>query len=365
MNKKEIKNNLKKYGLEIIGDYSDLNNISVKDKYEYMYKIRYSNIVTLKQGVRPFHTSNPYTIFNIQLYLNKFNPSSIIVSNQYLNNTCYLDFKCGICEKIYKRPWYKMKECKYKICNECQKNINIKSQTKSFEEVFNIFKSHGYYILDNEYLNNNTPIECQDKYGYKYRISLQNLQKGKAPRMFSWKNNFEDCLHNLNMFIYNNDLKNKVLEINPNGKATFLCECGNAFTTNVYRFISEEKRRCDICTRKISGLELKVLNFLKENNVNFEYQYSYKDCKNKRLMPFDFYLNDYNVCIEVDGDQHFHCSFINEKEKALENLKKVKYNDKKKEKYCLDNNITLIRIPYWKIKNGKFKEILSQFINTG
>lgn len=37
----------------------------------------------------------------------------------------------------------------------------------------------------------------------------------------------------------------------------------------------------------------------------------------------------------------------------------------KKEEYCLNNGIGLIRIPYWKIKSGKFKEILSQFINTG
>lgn len=42
----------------------------------------------------------------------------------------------------------------------------------------------------------------------------------------------------------------------------------------------------------------------------------------------------------------------------------VQNNDNKKEQYCIDNNIGLIRIPYWKIKNEKFKESLSQFINT-
>ena len=365
MNKEEVKNNLKKHGLEIIDEYNNLNNIAVKDKNGYMYKIRYTNIVTLNQGVKPFHSANPYTTYNIQLYLNDFNPSSTIISKEYFGNTNYLYFKCNICGEEYKRAWYKMQECKYKVCNKCQRSITVKSQTKNFQDVINIFKSYGYYILDSKYIKNSMPMHCQDKDGYRYKISLQNLQKGRIPRMFSWANNFDDCYFNLNNFISKNNLNNRVLEVYHNGKAKFICGCGNEFITDVYRFISGEKRRCEKCTKKISGLELTVMNYLKDNNIKFEYQYSYSDCKNKKLMPFDFYLNDYNTCIEVDGDQHFHCAFINEKEKALKKLEQVKINDRKKEEYCLNNGIGLIRIPYWKIKNGKFKEILSQFINAG
>lgn len=47
------------------------------------------------------------------------------------------------------------------------------------------------------------------------------------------------------------------------------------------------------------------MEFLTENKINFEYQYSYPDLKNKKLLPFDFYLTDYNTCIEVDGDNIF------------------------------------------------------------
>ena len=364
MNKEEIKNNLKKYGLEIIDDYNNLNNIIVKDKNDYMYKIRYTNIVILNQGIKPFHSGNPYTTHNIQIYLNSFNPSSTIISKEYFGNTDYLYFKCGICGKEYKRAWYKMQECKYKVCNNCQRNITAKSQSKGFQDVVDIFKSHGYYILDSEYIKNSTPIHCQDKDGYRYKISLQNLQKGKTPRMFSWANNFDDCYFNLNNFILKNNLNNKVLEIYPSGKAKFTCSCGGEFITDVYRFISKGKRRCEKGTKKISGLELTVMDYLKENNIKFEYQYSYSDCKNKRLMPFDFYLSDYNTCIEVDGDQHFHYAFINDRKKAQENLKKVQKNDIKKEKYCSQHGINLIRIPYWEIRNGNFKKILSQFINT-
>lgn len=364
MNKIEIIRKLNERGLTIIEDFNDLNKIRVKDKNGYKYVIRYSNVITLNQGIVPFYKSNPYTIDNIQIYLNKFELSSMILSKEFVNNTDYLCFRCNLCGEEYQRPWYRMQECKYKLCNKCQRNLTIRSQSKSFEEVKNIFKEYGYNILDKEYIKNSTPIRCEDMNGYRYCISLQNLQKGRSPRMFSWKYNFEDCEFNLNNFIKNNNLKNKLIEVYRNKKAKFQCECGNSFVTDVFRFISGEKRRCEQCTKKMSGLELKVMEFLTENKINFEYQYSYPDLKNKKLLPFDFYLTDYNTCIEVDGDQHFHCAFINDKERARENLKMVQNNDNKKEQYCIDNNIGLIRIPYWKIKNEKFKEILSQFINT-
>lgn len=361
---KDVEIELKKYGFNILEKYKDKKHIHVIDNNGYKYVIQFYNIVGLKQNASPFHVSNPYTIENIQTYLNNYNPSSIVISDRYLGNTKYLDLKCGICGDIYKKPWYKLKECKYKVCNKCQKKITSKTQAKSLDEVSNIFKKYGYYILDNIYINNSTPIECKDKEGYRYKVSLQNLKKGKNPRIFSFYSNFEDCVYNINRFINRNGLNNKLVEVYKNGKAKFLCSCGEEFETEVFRFISGQKRRCNKCMKKISGLELEVMNFLKENNINFEYQYYYNNCRNKRCMPFDFYLNDYNTCIEVDGDQHFHCAFTNEKGKALENLKKTQENDKKKTQYCFDNNINLIRIPYWNIKNGKFKKILSQFINT-
>ena len=38
--------------------------------------------------------------------------------------------------------------------------------------------------------------------------------------------------------------------------------------------------------------------FLIKNNINFIPQYTFQNCRNKKLLPFDFYLPDYNICIE-------------------------------------------------------------------
>lgn len=41
------------------------------------------NVITLNQGIAPFYKSNPYTIDNIQIYLNKFELSSMILSKEF------------------------------------------------------------------------------------------------------------------------------------------------------------------------------------------------------------------------------------------------------------------------------------------
>lgn len=117
---------------------------------------------------------------------------------------------------------------------------------------------------------------------------------------------------------------------------------------------------CPKC--KSSKGERKIENWLRQNNVLFETQYKFIDCKNIFLLPFDFYLPEYNVCIEFDGRQHY--EVVNRSKnliKNIENYNKLKVNDKIKDEYCFNNNIHLLRIPYFNIKTIEF--ILSNYFN--
>ncbi len=83
--------------------------------------------------------------------------------------------------------------------------------------------------------------------------------------------------------------------------------------------------------------------FLIKNNLDYTHQHKFDECKNINKLSFDFYLPDYNICIEYDGEQHFtSIEFFGGKE-GLKNRIKL---DKIKTKYCNDNNIKLIRIKY-------------------
>jgi formylmethanofuran dehydrogenase subunit E/very-short-patch-repair endonuclease len=78
-------------------------------------------------------------------------------------------------------------------------------------------------------------------------------------------------------------------------------------------------------------------------NINFDTQKRFSDCKNKIALPFDFYLSDYNICIEFDGTHHYE---IKRTHGGFDRLIQQRENDKIKTKYCNDNNITLYRIKY-------------------
>ena len=72
----------------------------------------------------------------------------------------------------------------------------------------------------------------------------------------------------------------------------------------------------------------------------FNYRFSDDYIKNK---PYDFYIPSLNLCIEYDGQQHYHMQF----DYSLLDLMNRKYIDDFKSEYCFTNDINLIRIPYW------------------
>lgn len=65
--------------------------------------------------------------------------------------------------------------------------------------------------------------------------------------------------------------------------------------------------------------------------------------KTKAKLRLDFYLPEYNVAIEYDGSHH-HTSKSKYHNGCVKSFIKQKYLDNIKDKYCKDNNITLIRL---------------------
>lgn len=115
-----------------------------------------------------------------------------------------------------------------------------------------------------------------------------------------------------------------------------------------------------MCNKKEKSKGEKVISeFLNNNNLQFSKEYTFEDCKGKRrVLPFDFYLPKYNICIEFDGKQHYKLDSFNHR---LSDLMDRKYIDNIKTNYCKMNSIKLIRIPYWEIDN--IEEILNRKIN--
>ena len=114
-------------------------------------------------------------------------------------------------------------------------------------------------------------------------------------------------------------------------------------------------QRCPNCKNSLG--EEKIRIFLKKNNIQFIPQYKFEKCKNKTYLPFDFYLPLYNLCIEYDGELHYKEVKLFGGKEGLENRKQL---DKIKTNFCLANNITLLRIPYYEYNN--IEKTLTQWI---
>ena len=108
---------------------------------------------------------------------------------------------------------------------------------------------------------------------------------------------------------------------------------------------------------KTSSYEEKIIQLLKQANIKFQREKTFSDLKGGSFR-YDFYLPALNICIEVDGEQHF--KQVNRFQKTRTDLLKQKEHDRIKNSYCLAHNIPLYRIPYWEIKNLTITPLLFQ-----
>ena len=123
------------------------------------------------------------------------------------------------------------------------------------------------------------------------------------------------------------------------------------------QFPRDHLKGCGCPKCNYSKGESNIFKILDDSKHNFFTQHKFKDCKNKTQLKFDFYLPELNICIEFDGIQHFE---PREKFGGKNSFLKVKENDNIKNRYCLDNNIPLLRIKY---TDKNLDEILFNFIN--
>jgi len=144
----------------------------------------------------------------------------------------------------------------------------------------------------------------------------------------------------------------KVVYEKINKKVTIICPEHGEFEQTPNDHISN-KNGCPIC-RESKG-EREIAKWLDTHKIHYNRQHKFSDCRDIRPLPFDFYLPEYNVCIEYDGEQHFkEVSVFNNKNN---NLALIKKRDKIKTLYCdQKENPNLIRVKFNEL--NKIDELL-------
>lgn len=139
----------------------------------------------------------------------------------------------------------------------------------------------------------------------------------------------------------------------------WMCQCENGHYHEILSSNFGKTLTCPFCTGESSG-ERKVRITLEQLKIEYKQQYSFSECKRINLLKFDFYLPDYNCCVEYDGEQHFEPSNFFGGEEAF---KERQERDEIKNQFCREQNIRLIRIPYWDFNKINEDYILERLEN--
>lgn len=303
--------------------------------------------------------NNPFTFDNLKLYFDSNNLDSELLKIFYIKNQLYLQIKCS-CGKLYqvslnnfmRKNQYVCPSCGRKRSSEKHKKIDkvIKELDRKNLKMIGDYTGikYSYYFLTEE--------------GYYIKSVACNLSTNKKDQIFSTKNDYS--YYNMIHFLEINSPGVKLLDNSYQGTKysyNFLCKCGKKFKLGWQYVCSIKKIRCPSCSKFQSSFEFKMEQYLIDNNIKYEKQKSFNECRDKLKLPFDFYLPEYKTIIEVDGEQHYlpvrFSSKISEEE-ALIRLDKTKTHDKIKNEYCKNNKIKIIRIPYWMIKDGSYTFLL-------
>ena len=141
------------------------------------------------------------------------------------------------------------------------------------------------------------------------------------------------------------------------------CDCGNIIQVVGNNLQNGHTQSCGCLNSK--GEE-KISRILRENNIIFEKEKIFENfiSDKKGYYRFDFYVNN-QYLIEYDGIQHY---MHNTGWNTQELVKMTQRRDNLKNKWCKENNIPLIRIPYTHFDNLQLEDLLletSKFIFIG
>jgi very-short-patch-repair endonuclease/DNA-directed RNA polymerase subunit RPC12/RpoP len=257
----------------------------------------------------------------------------------------------------------------YSVCFQ-NKVITDKLKGTSVKEMCSDHNISVYTLYKILHMNNKMPIPIQATKSIGFvegvehkNVSLNNNHSQERPAS-AWKYNSDrhikikhTCLNCTKEFYardrgYRTKFCSKKcgsLYKTLNNSTVLLCDnCGDEF------IIKNSQAKIYIHCKECRKLKLRLptsknarhvgewleCEFKVEKEKQFDWFYS--EDKKKGRFKLDYFLSDYNIGIEYDGEQHFKPSFTSK----WESVDKVQYRDRLKDRLCAEHGIKIIRFKY-------------------
>lgn len=293
-----------------------------------------------KRGKKLLSTNHKFIEKAKKVHGDKYDYSNVV----YENAKTKVRISCPKHGNFYQLPSSHLAGKTCKKCADEMRNINNTKTNDEFIEKSKIIHKNKYCYDKVDYLNakTNVRIICE-KHG-EFLCTPNNHLRGKGcPKCVGKNKTTEEWILDAKQIHGDKYNYSKVDYKKCDTKVCIHCpEHGDFWQVAQYHLSGNG---CPIC--KQSRLENEVLSILKKLNVKYEFQYKPLFLKNgKGQQSLDFYLIDYKIGIECQGEQHFKpIDFAGKGEKWMNQLfEKNKKNDDRKLKKCLANDIKIIYI---------------------
>lgn len=279
------------------------------------------------------------------------------VIGNYINTHTKITFKHNVCGNEFDMSPHNF--LSGQRCPLCQHRSYKKTTEEFKEELFDLVGDE--YTLEDEYINTRTKVNFRHRVcGKLWHTTPQEILQGYRcihcyGNALLSKEEFEKRVHKKHGYEYS--ILGKY--VNYSTKISVMHnKCGYVWDVSPTSFIGKGSG-CPKCNQ--SKGEKKIERFLLNNNIPYILQKRYDDLVGINNIPFsyDFFLPDYNLLIEYQGQQHEYAVewFGGEKK-----FRRQQETDKSKRDYADIHNINLMEIWYYDFK--KIDEILeSRLLN--
>lgn len=298
----------------------------------------------------------------VNSYLGKKKPLDYSLIGQKFGKLTVLDFsvgkqnrQCCVCQcdcgNITKVVMNALLTGHKKSCGSCKESAYDKYKHLIGQQI------NSWTVLNLDF-NTSYSVICQCQCGTLKKISIHNLLKGLSKDCGCGRKQklSEQKSSNLIGLRFGKlTVIEKLSESNKFKRILYRCQCDCGSETIVPSSSLVNGSVCS-CGCLVSKYNAQIQKILIDHNISFIPEYPILIEGHK--LRFDFYLKDYNLVIEYDGEQHYYpINFGHWDETTLnERFVQIQRYDQLKNNYCKEHKINLLRIPYW--ENNNIEQII-------
>lgn len=309
------------------------------------------------------------------------NSNCKLLSKEYIGSHEKLEFECA-CGKPFKTYWSHFKSGK-RQCNDC----GFKSRPRRFKITYSDIvreiegnsecklvtskQEYEYEVINNR--KSPTQVELKLLCGQcREEIFVTTLRRWRERR----KDHCYSCSMKNRSWTY--EQVKHYIEVESQSGCTLLskeyngvlepllmkCWCGEVFKRPFHQFKDMGIHHCG--KHRSSVGEKIIMDYCDKHQIRYEFQYTFDDCKNEKVLPFDIAVFNNSGClimlIEYHGEQHYEPKSFGETNQyeVMYKFMMQQINDIIKKDYCEKNGIPLLIIPYWERDN--IESILDQHL---